>query len=270
MNKAISWTALSGFAIAQVPGVLARMSNAIYQDSLRSKPIRSFLAMRKQLGLISLWFLSVHIFMSCLMFGPNYYGRFYVDPSDPLSRMTANGESSFMYGAFAAALYGILGICSLPSLADEQMTIAQWQLVYGPVAWAALAFGTVHVICQGAGVAWDKKENWAWGMPPITLMSTVLPMAVCFLKFVQMVLVRVVEARRRRSENDDGGDDDDDDDTPVEEDSLVNDEKCTYSQQDIDAEGGSSSSSSQKEESLQHQSSQWSRPHQSSQSLRFL
>ena len=143
--------------------------------------------------------------MSCLMFGPNYYGRFFVDPKDPLSRMTANGETSFMFGSIAAALYIILGICSLPSVA-EQMTNAQWQLVYGPVAWSALAMGTAHVIAQGAGVTWDKKDRWAWGLPPITLMSTVFPMAVCGLKVFQMIYCRMVyscHGKRSRAQMDD-------------------------------------------------------------------
>jgi hypothetical protein len=89
MNKTISWTALYGFAITQIPGVLAHTFDAIHRDSLRDKPqwLLSFLEMRKHLGLISLWFLSVHIFMSSLMFSSAYYGRFFVDPKDPLSRM---------------------------------------------------------------------------------------------------------------------------------------------------------------------------------------
>lgn len=153
------------------PGVIARINSAIYNDTLTDKPkwMVEFIALRKPIGIISLWFLAVHIFMSCLMFGPNYYGRFFVDPKDPLSRMTGAGESSFMFGSFGAALYLILGVCSLPSIVDH-MTNRQWQLVYGPVAWSALLFGTIHVICQGATVTWNKPEKWALGMPPITLM----------------------------------------------------------------------------------------------------
>jgi hypothetical protein len=193
MNKTISWTALSGFAITQVPGIFAHTFDAIHRDTLQDKPkwLLSFLELRKHLGLISLWVLSVHIFMSCILFSSAYYGRFFENPKDPLSRMSANGESSFMFGAFGAGLYIILGVCSLPSVA-EQMTSKQWQFVYGPVAWCALAFGTAHVMCQGIGVTWDKKENWPGNLPPITLLSVVLPLFVMTLKLCQMIFVRIM------------------------------------------------------------------------------
>ena len=53
LNKAVCWTALTGFALTQVPGVLARLSTSIHGDSLRDTPkwLLSLLAIRKQLGL---------------------------------------------------------------------------------------------------------------------------------------------------------------------------------------------------------------------------
>lgn len=202
MNKTICWTALWGFAIAQIPGMLARMSNAYYRDTLLDKSpwLRAFLSMRKHLGLLSLWFLTVHLTMSMLMFSIAYYDRFFEDKDDPKSRMTANGECSFMFGAFSASLYLVLGICSLPSVA-EHMTKAQWDFVYGPIAWVALAFGTIHVICQGLNVTWHKAP-WvnAGYMPPITLVSTVFPFAVICFKFFQMAFVRILDARAAKKD----------------------------------------------------------------------
>mmetsp|Transcript_5699 Transcript_5699/g.8039 ORF Transcript_5699/g.8039 Transcript_5699/m.8039 type:complete len:471 (-) Transcript_5699:210-1622(-) len=194
MNKGISWNALYGFAVSQIPGILARMYDAYYRDTLRAKPnwLLKFLKIRKHLGLISLWFLSVHMWMSMLMFSIAYYSRFFHDKSDPMSRMSANGESSFMFGSIGASLYIILGICSLPSIA-EQMTNKQWQFVYGPVAWSALACGTAHVMCQGVGVTWNNKEGWAGGLPPITLVSTCFPLFVLFMKLVQVIFVIVMD-----------------------------------------------------------------------------
>jgi len=182
--------------------MFARMHDAWHRNSLKDKPkwLVDFLAIRKHLGLISLWFLTVHIFMSCLMFSIAYYSRFFYDRTDPFSRMSANGESSFMFGSFGAALYIILGICSLPCVA-EQMTNKQWQFVYGPVAWTALAFGTAHVMCQGIKVTWDKKENWPDGLPPITLLSTAFPLFVMFLKVVQVIFVIVMDLLYREKNN---------------------------------------------------------------------
>jgi hypothetical protein len=188
MNKGFAWSCLTGFTLTQVPGVLAHMHNLYYRDSLLTKPkwMRNMLAARKHIGLVSLWMLGVHIFMSCLIFGPNYYGVYFIDSKDALSKMNLHGELAFMCGSIGAALFVIMGICSLPSVA-EQMTNRQWAFVYGPVAWAALFFGTFHVIPQGVGITWNHKEKWPGGMPPITLMSTVLPMFVMTMKIVQVL-----------------------------------------------------------------------------------
>lgn len=202
MNKSISWTALWGFAITQVPGVIAHIHNAWHRDTLHDKPmwLRNFLACRKQLGLVSLWFLTVHIVMSCLLFSIAYYDRFFEDKDDPKSKMTANGESSFMFGSFGSCLYFVLGICSLPCVA-EAMTRKQWSFVYGPVAWTALCFGTAHVMCQGIGVTWYKAP-WsdAGNMPPITLISCLLPWVVIAFKAFQMIFVKVLKFSAKRKE----------------------------------------------------------------------
>jgi hypothetical protein len=202
MNKGIAWTSLTGFAMTQIPGVWAHISILYYGDSLRTKNkyLLRFLAMRKHLGLVSLWFLGLHIFMSCLIFGPNYYGAYFIDPKDPMSKMSLNGELAFMCGCFGASLYVILGICSVPSVA-EQMTNRQWLFVYGPVAWLALFFGTFHVIPQGVGVTWNKKSKWPAGLPPITVMSTVLPMLVMSIKIVQVIWSRTKDKQYTHATN---------------------------------------------------------------------
>lgn len=190
-NKAVCWTALDGFAIAQLPGVLARMYNMIYADNLRSKPawLQSFLSIRKHLGLLSLWFLMVHILMSLLIFNPGYYSKFFIEKSGK-SKLNAIGEASFFFAIFGTAFYFILGICSLPSI-GSQMTNYQWQLIYGPLAWVALVCGTVHVMIMGVK-GWNKQETWPGGMPPITLTSVLIPLTIMTIKFVQLVSTRVI------------------------------------------------------------------------------
>jgi len=71
------------------------------------------------------------------------------------------------------------------------MTSKQWQLVYGPVAWAALAFGTVHVLVMGVK-GWDQQQKWPGNLPPITLTATMIPLSVMFLKVVQVSLSLLV------------------------------------------------------------------------------
>jgi len=192
-NKAMCWTAIYGFAITQFPGIFARMSNSIYGNTLRDKLawLRTFLGMRKHLGLLSLWFLVVHIIMSLLLFNPGYYSKFFIT-KDGTSKLNVIGETSFFFGILGFALYMILGICSLPSV-GTQMTNAQWQLVYGPLAWIALVFGTAHVLVMGAK-GWSDGASWPGGMPPITLTSTLLPLTAMTLKISQTLSWRIVAA----------------------------------------------------------------------------
>lgn len=191
-NKAICWTALAGFALTQLPGILAHLSNAIRGNSLHSKPywLRSFLGMRKHLGLLSLWFLMVHILMSLLLFSPAYYGKFFLHPKEGSSKLNSIGENSLFFAVLGTSLYIIMGICSLPSVAMH-MTNKQWQVIYGPVAWIALSFGTVHVLVMGVK-GWDDQHKWPGNMPPITLTSVLIPLVVLFLKVAQVCLLFLV------------------------------------------------------------------------------
>jgi len=184
-NKAICWTALTGFALAQVPGILARFVNSWNRNNLISKPrwLVWALSLRKQIGLLSLWFLVLHIIMSLLLMNEKYYGKFFIDPTANASKMNGIGEHSFFFATFGTGLYIILGICSLPSV-GSQMTNKQWQFVYGPVAWVALLFGTLHVMIMGVK-GWSTTYKWPGGLPPITMTSVLVPLFVIALKVLQ-------------------------------------------------------------------------------------
>ena len=65
--------------------------------------------------------------MSLLIFNQKYYGKFFIDPEAPHSKMNAIGEFSFFFAILGAGFYAILGVCSLPSV-GMQMTSASWQV----------------------------------------------------------------------------------------------------------------------------------------------
>ena len=92
-----------------------------------SKPLVWSLGLRKQLGLLSLWFLALHILMSLLLFNPAYYGKFFLDPTAANSKLNVIGETSFLFATIGTMFYSILGIASLPSV-GANMTSAQWQV----------------------------------------------------------------------------------------------------------------------------------------------
>eukprot|EP00563_Minutocellus_polymorphus_P019629 CAMPEP_0197715748 /NCGR_PEP_ID=MMETSP1434-20131217/859_1 /TAXON_ID=265543 /ORGANISM="Minutocellus polymorphus, Strain CCMP3303" /LENGTH=429 /DNA_ID=CAMNT_0043299963 /DNA_START=33 /DNA_END=1322 /DNA_ORIENTATION=- len=187
-NKAVCWTAIYGFALTQLPGTLTKLIRIFRSDTLRDlHPILLFgLRIRKQLGVLSLYYLTVHVLMSLLIFNPSYYGKFFSDPSAKSSKFTTKAEISFFFGIVGFSFYLILGICSLPSVVAN-LTKHQFSLLYGSLVWMALIFGTIHVMVMGVA-GWSKQETWPGNMPPITLLSVVVPLFVLFLKFVQVNL----------------------------------------------------------------------------------
>ena len=121
--------------------------------------------------------------MMLLIFGGEYFG-FLMDDG----HMEWNDEASMLAAVLSVSLFIITGIASLPSVGNE-MNKAQFMLVFGPVVWAALALGLLHVMFLGVP-SWTatprSRYSWARRMPPITLMASVLPLLVMFIKTVQV------------------------------------------------------------------------------------
>jgi len=103
--------------------------------------------------------------------------------------MNWKGESCLMMGTLGAAFYFVLGVCSLPSVI-EGMTSVQFQIVFGLLAWVALIFGSVHVMIMGVQ-GWSEQETWPKGMPPITILSVVVPLFIMSIKLFQVSLAVV-------------------------------------------------------------------------------
>mmetsp|Transcript_22630 Transcript_22630/g.36980 ORF Transcript_22630/g.36980 Transcript_22630/m.36980 type:complete len:173 (+) Transcript_22630:125-643(+) len=99
--------------------------------------------MRKELGVVSLFFLLCHAIMSLTIWNAGYFYWSYDDPTNVMTKYLWHVETSMFFGIVGFGLYTVLGICSLPSVADA-MTSRQWKFVYGVVSWTALIFGLCH------------------------------------------------------------------------------------------------------------------------------
>jgi predicted dinucleotide-binding enzyme len=197
-NKAICWTAIYGFALAQLPGTVAKLIKAFNTDSFLELPtvLKWGLGIRKHVGLLSLYFLAVHVLMSYLIFSPAYFRRFFLEDEDPnddkhFTKLTKKAEVSFFFGILGFSFYIFLGICSLHSV-GVSMTNRQWRLIYGPLVWLALIFGSLHAFIMGYA-GWTNQERWPGNLPPITLMSLLVPMLVMFVKIVQVFVCTVMK-----------------------------------------------------------------------------
>ena len=182
-SKMFAWTAVWGFAISLLPGTIIRLLKQVMYMDKTPRFLIWGCSIRKHVGLLSLYFVSLHACMMLLIFGGEYFGFFLDD-----GYMKWNDEASMLTAVLSLSLFTITGIASLPSVGHE-MNKAQFVFVFGPVVWSALALGVMHVMFIGVP-SWTatprSRYSWTRGMPPVTLMASVLPLLVMSIKAVQV------------------------------------------------------------------------------------
>eukprot|EP00970_Alexandrium_tamarense_P004338 scaffold723_cov298-Alexandrium_tamarense.AAC.10 len=182
LNKTFAFTATWGFAFSLLPGTLMRLIR-IVNSSWTPKVLVWGCTIRKHIGLLALYFLFLHACMSVLLFGGEYFGFMFEDGT-----LEWEAEASMLTAVLSTSLFIITGIASLPSV-GHSMNKAQFMFVYGQIVWAALGLGVLHIMFLGVP-SWTASPrspySWARGMPPITLMASLLPLLVMFIKAVQV------------------------------------------------------------------------------------
>jgi len=184
-NHSMAWTCIWGFALSQLPGVIARLYIMFGRYQLPNVLLWA-LNIRKEVGLISLFFLLCHAIMSVVIWIPGYFYWSYDDPTNPYSKFKWHIEASLFFGITGFGLYVVLGICSLPSVSG-MMNSRQWTFVYGVVAWMALIFGLLHNLLLGKNIMYDDYY-WPDKIPHQTNMSCSLPILVLGIKIIQVMM----------------------------------------------------------------------------------
>jgi hypothetical protein len=78
-HRLSGWWAMWGLTATYLPGLavtLVQLAKGTASIQL-PRPMRSWINMRKQLGLLSLWVVCWHLILSCCLFGPAYFGVLY-------------------------------------------------------------------------------------------------------------------------------------------------------------------------------------------------
>lgn len=144
-NTSFAWTCIWGFALAQIPGVIARLRREFRPKLVRVPSVLLWaLGIRKHVGLLALFFLYLHMCLMLLIFSSSYYGHWAMlvrgnDAED--GKEKKEQEVSMLFAILSSSLYILLGIASLPSV-SRALNKAQAMLVFGTVVWIALLFGT--------------------------------------------------------------------------------------------------------------------------------
>ena len=117
---------------------------------------------RQRFGLAGLWCTTVHVLMSLLLMGPNYFQKFYLETG----KFTWQAELSMATGVLGMGFLLWLLVATLKTETQQHTS-----LVPGIARWALLATA-LHLIFMG-GAGWLNQEDWAAakGLPAITLLA---------------------------------------------------------------------------------------------------
>ena len=117
---------------------------------------------RQRYGFAGLWGTTVHVLMSMLLIGLNYFQKFYLETG----KLTWQAELSMAAGVLGLGFLLWLLIATLEAESKQQTS-----LVPGIARWALLATA-LHLVFMG-GAGWLNRDDWtaAKGLPAITLLA---------------------------------------------------------------------------------------------------
>lgn len=117
---------------------------------------------RQRYGFAGLWGTTVHVLMSLLLIGLNYFQKFYLETG----KLTWQAELSMAAGVLGLGFLLWLLIATLEAESQQQTS-----LVPGIARWALLATA-LHLVFMG-GAGWLNRDDWtaAKGLPAITLLA---------------------------------------------------------------------------------------------------
>ena len=117
---------------------------------------------RQRYGFAGLWCTTMHVLMSLLLMGQNYFQKFYLETG----KLTWQAELSMTAGVLGVGFLLWLLIATLKAESQQQTS-----LVPGIARWALLATA-LHLVFMG-GAGWLNGADWtaAKGLPAITLLA---------------------------------------------------------------------------------------------------
>ena len=117
---------------------------------------------RQRYGFAGLWCTTVHVLMSLLLMGQNYFQKFYLETG----KLTWQAELSMTAGVLGVGFLLWLLVATLKAESQQQTS-----LVPGIARWTLLATA-LHLVFMG-GAGWLNGADWtaAKGLPAITLLA---------------------------------------------------------------------------------------------------
>jgi predicted dinucleotide-binding enzyme/DMSO/TMAO reductase YedYZ heme-binding membrane subunit len=149
LNKTTGFTALQLLAYVYLAYVVASFYQLAYSTKYKRYPryLDTWLRIRKQLGLWSFAFATIHVFTAMFMINPSYVKKWYQTPAAnatlPFTKMTLNGELNVLTGVFAYLFYVIVALASVNSIANS-FNLSEWRFVQSRLGLCCLSLSLLH------------------------------------------------------------------------------------------------------------------------------
>lgn len=158
-NKVV---ALSGFLLLICSALLSHVNIGIKED-------------RDMIGFGSLILIIIHVFISLIILGPDYYLKFYY----PEGKMNLTGELSMVFGVLGLAAMWMVN--RYFSLSGIQNRVGGTKKQFKKLIDIAIVAGFLHTAIMGIK-SWLAPAEWQGYLPPITLLA-----ALAFLVWLYFV-----------------------------------------------------------------------------------
>ncbi|XP_068013023.1 metalloreductase STEAP4 [Melanerpes formicivorus] len=193
-NKVCPVMALLLLGLVYVPGVLAAILQLWRGTKYRRFPgwLDRWMLCRKQLGLVALAFAFVHVLYTLVTPLRSYVkwrttsqvvSQALSNTTEPLDTTNAWLSDSYLaLGILGFFLFVLLGITSLPSVSNS-VNWREFRFVQSKLGYLTLVLCTAHTLVYG-GKWFLVPSSYKWYLPPIYMLSLIVPCAVLVIKFV--------------------------------------------------------------------------------------
>ncbi|XP_039377591.1 metalloreductase STEAP2 isoform X2 [Mauremys reevesii] len=194
VNKTLPVVAITLLSLVYLSGLLAAAYQLYYGTKYRRLPpwLESWLQCRKQLGLLSFFFATIHVAYSLCL--PMRRSERYLFLNMAYQQVHANVENSWneeevwriemyiSFGIMSLGLLSLLAVTSIPSV-NSALNWREFSFIQSTLGYVALLISTFHVLIYGWKRAFEE-EYYRFYTPPNFVLALVLPSVVIVGKII--------------------------------------------------------------------------------------
>ncbi|XP_071889758.1 cilia- and flagella-associated protein 69 isoform X3 [Anas platyrhynchos] len=195
VNKTLPIVAITLLSLVYLSGLIAAAYQLYYGTKYRRFPpwLDNWLQCRKQLGLLSFFFATVHVVYSLCL--PMRRSERYLFLNMAYQQVHANVENSWneeevwriemyiSFGIMSLGLLSLLAVTSIPSV-NSALNWREFSFIQSTLGYVALIISTFHVLIYGWKRAFEE-EYYRFYTPPNFVLALVLPSIVILVRLPQ-------------------------------------------------------------------------------------